>query len=256
MAGDWIKIENTLPDKPEVWQIAEALKIDADAVTGKLLRIWIWASENCNGAGVTNVTAKKLIDRMSGVKGFADAMIAAGWLTENGNEICFPNFDRHCTKTAKERANLNRRVAKHRNGSALREGENCNGTGVTPVTEQALQKPLPEKRREELKERLSNESLKKGTRSEIIPYPKIAQDVKREAEKICYVMPDETATRFIATYSATGWMLRGQAITDWRSLLPIWKSNESNFKKAPSAGKNVDPMNPETWEKLPESEAV
>lgn len=100
------------------------------------------------------------------------------------------------------------------------------------------------------------ESAERGACSQVFTHPKNAKEVISEAEKICYVMSDETATRFIATYSATGWMLRGQAITNWRSLLPIWKANESNFKKAPTAGKNVDPMNPETWEKLPESEAV
>jgi hypothetical protein len=40
MAGDWIKIEISTPDKPEVAIIAECLKIDPDAVVGKLFRIW------------------------------------------------------------------------------------------------------------------------------------------------------------------------------------------------------------------------
>lgn len=246
MAGDWIKIENTLPDKPEVWQIAEALKIDADAVTGKLIRIWIWASENCNGLGVTNVTAKKLIDRASGIKGFSDAMIAAGWLIEKGNEISFPNFDRHCTKTAKERANLNRRVAKHRNGSALQNIENSNGAIVTDVTAQALQKPLPEKEREKNKEILSNESTKKTAHSQVFMYPENPQDVISAAERIGYPMTTETAERFIASYAAVGWRSKGQQITNWKSLLPIWRTNEANFKNG-KATKEFDPADPSTW---------
>ena len=32
MAGDWIKFEIATPDKPEVWEIAESLDIDPDAV--------------------------------------------------------------------------------------------------------------------------------------------------------------------------------------------------------------------------------
>ncbi len=40
MAGDWIKVQHVTPDKPEVWQIADRLDIDPDAVVGKLIRVW------------------------------------------------------------------------------------------------------------------------------------------------------------------------------------------------------------------------
>jgi len=39
MAGDWIKLEHTTPDKPEVFAMADTLGIDPDAVTGKLCRV-------------------------------------------------------------------------------------------------------------------------------------------------------------------------------------------------------------------------
>ena len=32
MAGDWLKLEVATSDKPEVWQMAESLGIDPDAV--------------------------------------------------------------------------------------------------------------------------------------------------------------------------------------------------------------------------------
>ena len=38
MAGDWIKVEHTTPDKPEVVKLADMIGIDQDAVVGKLLR--------------------------------------------------------------------------------------------------------------------------------------------------------------------------------------------------------------------------
>jgi len=139
MAGDWIKIEHVTPDKPEVHRMAESLKIDPDAVVGKLLRLWIWADQqidNCNGASVT----LSLLDRITFVSGFAMAMHSVGWLVIKDGEISFPNFERHNGKTAKDRANTNRRVSKSRDVK-----RNCNADTVT----ESEQKPLPEKRREE-----------------------------------------------------------------------------------------------------------
>ena len=141
MAGDWIKIEENMPDKPEVCRMAARLGIECDAVAGKLLRVWAWASRNCNADGVTSVTVKSYLDRLTAVTGFADAMVESGWLMVDGENLMFPNFDRHCSQTAKDRANTNRRVARHR--------EYGNAASVTNVTPDALQKPLPEKRRED-----------------------------------------------------------------------------------------------------------
>ena len=80
MAGDWIKIQHVTPDKPEVWQMAASLGIDADAVVGKLVRVWVWADQQsvdgtCHAASVT----KALLDRMVSVAGFSIA-----WLQRAG----------------------------------------------------------------------------------------------------------------------------------------------------------------------------
>jgi hypothetical protein len=104
MAGDWIKVEEHLPDKPEVVRMAAILGIDPDAVTGKLIRIWAWASRSCHADGVTDVTVMSHIDRVTNVTGFAESMKKAGWLEVDGESIRFPNFDRHNSKTAKDRA--------------------------------------------------------------------------------------------------------------------------------------------------------
>lgn len=115
MAGDWIKLELTTCDKPEVYVIAEALGIrDPDTVLGKLIRVWAWADQQTFDGNADSVT-RLLLDRITGVKGFADAMIKCGWLVENGNGLTFPNFDRHNGKTAKTRALTRDRVAKSRN---------------------------------------------------------------------------------------------------------------------------------------------
>jgi hypothetical protein len=103
MAGDWLKVEEAMPDKPEVFDMAARLDIDPDAVAGKLIRVWSWASRNCHGDGVTKTSSKRAIDRAANVPGFADAMVSVGWLSEAGDELKFPNFDRHNSETAKER---------------------------------------------------------------------------------------------------------------------------------------------------------
>ena len=42
MAGEWIKIERSTMDKPEILRVARILGIDKDAVLGKLIRLWAW----------------------------------------------------------------------------------------------------------------------------------------------------------------------------------------------------------------------
>ena len=82
MAGDWLKVEVALPDKPEVWQIAGIIGLDPDAVVGKLIKVWRWFdahTENGNAPGVTFA----LVDSKAGVTGFAEAMSLCGWLEQD-----------------------------------------------------------------------------------------------------------------------------------------------------------------------------
>ena len=141
MAGDWLKIERSTPDKEEVWRLSSDLDLDPDAAFGKLFRVWSWFDEHTENGNAGTVT-KKLLDRLVGVTGFCDAMISVNWMVEEGDQISLPNFDRHNGKTAKTRAVTNRRVAKSREAKT-----ECNAATVTKTE----QKPLPEKRREEKK---------------------------------------------------------------------------------------------------------
>lgn len=142
MAGDWIKVETITPDKPEIFQIAEHLGIDPDAVTGKLIRIWIWADQQTTDGNARGVT-RLLLDRISGVSGFADAVEKVGWIADTGDGLAFVNFDRHNGQTAKKRALTNKRVARHR---AERNAAG-NAGSVTPSVTNSVTRE--EKRREE-----------------------------------------------------------------------------------------------------------
>lgn len=129
-----MKIELELPDKPEVHYIAGALNLDPDAVVGKLMRVWAWFDKHTTNGNALGVTYS-LLDRITGVAGFGEAMAFAGWLEQRDKTLVMPGFDKHTSKSAKERALTAKRVAKTRNGD------------VTPA-------PLPreEKRKEEKKE--------------------------------------------------------------------------------------------------------
>ena len=113
MSGDWLKVEIGTPDKPEVWAIAARLNIDADAVFGKLFRVWSWFDQQTND-GVAPKVSIPMLDRLVGVHGFCDAMVAANWMVVDGANIHLPGFDKHNGNTAKRRAETARRVAKHK----------------------------------------------------------------------------------------------------------------------------------------------
>lgn len=147
MAGDWIKLEHTTPDKPEIYAIAEILGIDPDAVVGKLIRFWSWCDQQSVDGNALSVTSA-VLDRITHQPGFSDALRKVAWLEVRSGSLQVPRFDRHNGQTAKARAVSNRRVAEHRKRPR-------NDESVTSVTPEALQKPLPEKRREEIRESVS-----------------------------------------------------------------------------------------------------
>jgi hypothetical protein len=121
----WIKIETTLPDKPEVIAMAARLRMkDPDTVTGKLVRIWVWADANSIDGHQLAITPA-FIDRLTACKGFAAAMEAVGWLVIGGDGLLsFPGFDRHNGDSAKKRATEARKKQKQRGGKDCDTGTN------------------------------------------------------------------------------------------------------------------------------------
>jgi hypothetical protein len=132
MAGEWIKVELHLPEKPEVLLIADATKMETTAVVGALIKVWGWATRNCNADGVTTIAAFAHLNKLAGHDGFAESMVEAGWLRLKDAKMTFVNFDRHCSQTAKERALVGRRVNKHRgNGDVTEEKRSQRYKNVT-----------------------------------------------------------------------------------------------------------------------------
>lgn len=130
--------------------MADALRLDQDAIVGKLIRVWSWADQNSVNGSAVKVSAA-FLDRLTAKKGFAAAMRSVGWLSGEDGNLSLSNFERHNGETAKARAETNRRVANHRQRNA------ATVTDVTQTPLQtALQKPLPEKRREEIEKSITN----------------------------------------------------------------------------------------------------
>lgn len=212
MAGDWIKVEHATPDKPEVVKLADMLGIDQDAVVGKLLRLWIWADQQSVSGNAITVT-NSFLDRLVFCPGFAVGLVKVGWLNGRNGLLSIPNFDRHNGQTAKNRANTNRRVANHRKG--------VNAKIVTDVTHEPLQKPLPEKRREE------NNTIGENTAySRKAPLPEDSDKVKvyLQAEvlrgRLCLIESqiNEVSMLFYADKEACGWVdAKGNPINNWQA---------------------------------------
>ncbi len=117
MAGEWIKVEASTADKPEVLRIARILAIPHDAVFGKLVRLWAWIDTN-SVDGVVDGVVDADIDRICRCDGFTAACVTVGWLEYDASmeRVSLPNFERHNGETAKQRAMKNRRQAKWRAG--------------------------------------------------------------------------------------------------------------------------------------------
>jgi hypothetical protein len=218
MAGDWIKVQTCTPDKPEVHQMAEMLKIEPDAIVGKLIRIWAWADMHTIDGNAANVT-RSLLDRITGVTGFTDALSSVGWLESIANGVHFTNFDRHNGDTAKTRALTGKRVAKSRSkGDPVTETKReCNGESVT--------ESLPEKRREESLDVDTSLSVSKR-----FAKPTISQ---LDSYAIELAHPEFDAEAFIDHFDSNGWKVGGKAaMKDWKAAVRTWIKRNKQAKKS------------------------
>lgn len=129
---NWVRMRTDLHNDPAVIAMADALGLDEDAVVGKLLRVWGWATEqlpdgNAKGNGVS--VTKKFLDRLVFVTGFADAMVSAGWLVADSTGVSFPHWDRYLSEGSKARALAADRQAAFKDRKGNAEG---NAASVTP----------------------------------------------------------------------------------------------------------------------------
>jgi hypothetical protein len=141
MAGDWIKLEHGILDKPEVMELSELLDVSPYQVVGHLVEFWFWCDRNLSPECPCVKGTKRGLDRVAGRDGFGDALIQVGWLTFEDGYFSVPNYDTHLSKSAKQRAKEQRKKAFQRSSVS----RSC----PDPVPHDQGTKPGPEKRREE-----------------------------------------------------------------------------------------------------------
>lgn len=113
MAGDWIKVEKSTARKPEVLRIADILGIHPDHAFGLCVRFWSWCDDQMESGHAPSVTIVTL-NCVFGHAGFVESLIEVGWLRVRGSSLEVPNFDRHLSESAKNRALSSRRKQKQR----------------------------------------------------------------------------------------------------------------------------------------------
>lgn len=141
MAGEWIKFDNSLPEKPETLSITAKMGWDdPDLTVGKLMRLFRWFDQHTTDGNADGVTPT-LLDRVLGVTGFTECVATVGWIVVTEDGISLANFDKHNGATAKSRAQGAKRAATHRSNASSNGGSNADG-----VTRPS---PREEKRRED-----------------------------------------------------------------------------------------------------------
>jgi hypothetical protein len=206
MAGDWIKIEHTLPDKPEIDALAVALGIDHDAVVGKLVRLWVWADQQTVSGEAIPVT-EPFLNRITNCPGFASALVDVGWMKWRNGRIYLPKFDRHNGQTAKSRALTSCRMKR------LRDGAN--------VTEASPEKRREEKRREDIGEVSPMTPLIHTGGSQRFSKPTVEEVAAYCAERSNGI----DANAFVDYYESKGWLIGKSPMKCWKSAVRNWEKN-------------------------------
>ncbi|MDN3809606.1 DNA replication domain protein [Klebsiella aerogenes] len=103
MAGDWIKMRADLHTHPKVVRMASALKADRLRIVGGLHSAWCLFDVH-SVDGFLDGYSPETLDDLIGFPGFARAMMAVGWLEEDGESLVMPRFEAHNGQSAKRRA--------------------------------------------------------------------------------------------------------------------------------------------------------
>jgi len=116
----WIKIEHTLPTKPEVFQLAKNLLTTRQEIIGHLVTFWIWVDQNSEDG--TMEATEEMIDMLT-MPNFAFELMKQGWISlenrQKGEKVeqdilTIKDFEKHNSNSAKKRALGAQRIANMR----------------------------------------------------------------------------------------------------------------------------------------------
>lgn len=118
MAGDWIKVEKSTLNKPEVRAISRLMGVSVQEALGTLLAFWCWLDDVLVDAHV-DACVDADVDAQFGT-GFSAALKVVGWATFERSEdgltgrMLIANSGRHFGETSKKRALKSERQARWR----------------------------------------------------------------------------------------------------------------------------------------------
>lgn len=224
--SDWIKLRTNLHHDFDVLKITRILSdicpTNVWEVVGRLSEFWGWiGSHSADGHDIPLTHAE--IDAHISRPGFAAALAAVGWLSGRDGALEVPKWERHNGASAKARA-LESEAKRLRRGLSDNMSDKCptkKGRNVRP-----------DKRREE----------KKGTHTPPAPAPPVeggpTEEQVIEAFRAVSGLP-EWASKWWGENEATGWVLKGQPIRDWRKLVPAtvatYRANHHRNGQKPAA---------------------
>lgn len=132
MSGDWIKMRSNLWDDPRIGRICDMTGCKEATAIGALYWLWATADQHTEDGCMPGLSMQQ-IDRKTGLKGFAAALVDVNWLRDDPQGVVIAHFEEHNGASAKKRHETARRVAKHRSGNddETPERENGNAPSVT-----------------------------------------------------------------------------------------------------------------------------
>ncbi|WP_345756090.1 DNA replication domain protein [Klebsiella variicola] len=158
MAGDWIKMRADLHTHPKVVRMASALKADRLRIVGGLHSAWCLFDVH-SVDGFLDGYSPETLDDLIGFPGFARAMMAVGWLEEDGESLVMPRFEAHNGQSAKRRA---------QDADRKRVKRNVVKMSASDADEMRTRE---EKRREEVKDKIPPNPPRGRETKKSYPYP-------------------------------------------------------------------------------------
>jgi len=220
MAIPWIKIETSLPRKPEVMRLAELLDIDEFAVVGHLVCFWSWVDENVSPECPSVSGTKRGLDRVAGRDGFTTAMIEVGWLVMEDGKVSIPHLEYHLSSGAKTRAFEQRKKADQRKQGQT-SGKCPDKSGTNEGQKQGPEEIRGEESRVVITETQEPQGTPKAAR-EYFRKPSV-QDV---AEYVTGIAANVDPQAFCDHYQSNGWRVGKAAMRDWKAAVRNWAKRD------------------------------
>lgn len=114
---NWIPMRTDLLSDARVVTLALRTSVTQVTVVGALFVVWSQADAHGVGEHAYLSCPAEAIDVLTGVPGFAAALVEIGWMRPVENGVEFPNYLSHNGSTMKSRLLANRRQARWRKGN-------------------------------------------------------------------------------------------------------------------------------------------